>query len=139
MQSILLKGQVILDENDLSRMNYLIHCPSTNKEVSLTDILDIIYNSKNAIKKLVRICGKVCVNGHSISRIKELNGFEGLYIKEDKYHTQSYHIGNFPVENELFELIGEEIELILEDYTNSISEFITASEDVTDDTATKTA
>ena len=106
------------------------------QKTSLTSILDTIYNSKNCIKKLVRVAGKICDNGH------QFNCFEGLHIKKDKRGILGYHCGSFAIEKQLYELAeyGKEVELIIQDYTGSISDFIThTTEDNVYDTATKTA
>lgn len=110
----LLSGTISLDENDLNRMNYIITSLSDGKQTSITDLLDTIYNSKNTINKLVRVTGRL-YNNHTLP----FNGFQSLHISKDKYNTMSYHIGNFAFENQLFELIGTNIELLIEDYTDS--------------------
>ena len=125
MQSLYLKGLVALDENNQTKMNYIITNEKTNKQTSLTDILDTIYNSTNSIKKLIRVAGKICCNGHSF------HCFEGLHIQKETKYINSYFVGNFPLEKQLYQLaeFGEEVEIIIEDYTNSIGEFIDATED----------
>lgn len=125
MKTLYLKGIVSLDKNDLSRMNYIITNEKSNIQTSITDILDTIYNSTNSIKKLIRVAGKICCNGHTF------HCFEGLHIQKETKHIESYFVGNFPLEKQLYELaeFGEEVEIIIEDYTNSIGEFIDATED----------
>lgn len=111
-------GIVNLDENDLNRMNYILNT-NDGQRFSLTDMLDTIYNSKNSIKKLVRICGKICCNGHNF------HCFEGLHIQDNKKGIPGYFVGNFPISDQMFEFVGSEIEILIEDYTDSIGEFIT--------------
>lgn len=135
MQTIYRNGSLSLDEQDQSRMNYII-TDALGKQTSITDILDTIYNSNNSIKKLVRVMGKIYDSNHTFC------GFESLHITKDKYGTYSYHIGNFPIDIQLFELAcdNSKIELLLEDYTDSISEFIDdmdTTEDLSDDTTNK--
>jgi hypothetical protein len=108
-----LNGEISLDDNDQSRMNYLIEDLSTKEKTSITDILDGIYNGNNTIKKLVRVSGRL-YNSHALP----FNGFESLHISKDKYGTYSYHVGNFPIENQLYEMIGKCCELVIEDYTD---------------------
>jgi len=109
-----LNGTISLDETDQSRMNYIITSLENGIQISITDILDKIYKSKNTIKKLIRVSGRI-YNNHTLP----FNGFESLHISKDKYGTYSYHIGNFPIENQLYELIGKNVELIIEDYTDA--------------------
>lgn len=133
MKEIYLKGTITLDEQDQSRINYILTDYQGNK-TSITDLFDIIYYSKNCIKKLVRIAGKICTKSHTF------HCFEGLHIQKDKQGILGYHIGNFPINSQLFELVDEEVEIYLEDYTDSISEFIMdTTEEVDHDRITKTA
>ena len=141
MQQILLNGKIYLDENDQSRMNYIIDESNLNyyhKKTSLTDILDTIHNSKNAIKKLIRVVGKVYNNNNQT--IESFHCFEGLYIKEEKKYIKSYYVGNFALEQKLYKWAENNVnlEILIEDYTNSIGEFINNSgttEDIYHDTA----
>jgi len=145
MQQILLNGKIYLDENDQSRMNYIIqnteshiNLNSINKQTSLTDILNTIHNSKNAIKKLIRVAGKVYSNNNQV--IESFHCFEGLYIKEETKYIKSYYVGNYSLEQKLYEWSekGSTLEILIEDYTNSIGEFINNScttEDIYRDTA----
>jgi len=131
MQQILLNGKIYLDENDQSRMNYIIDESNLNyyhKKTSLTDILDTIHNSKNAIKKLIRVVGKV-YSGNNNQVIESFHCFEGLYIKEETKYIKSYYVGNFPLEQKLYEWSDDNVnlEILIQDYTNSIGEFINNS------------
>jgi hypothetical protein len=106
-------GLLFLDENDLSRMNYKVK-DINGVERSITDILDTIYNNTNSsIYKLIRVVGKFRNNKSSF------NKFQQLHITKDKYGTQSYHIDTFPLENQLYKTIGQEIDLVIEDYTDA--------------------
>ena len=122
-----LNGEISLDENDLSRMNYIITCPIDGTQNSITDILDTIYNSKNTIKKLIRVAGRVYNSNETF------HGFESLHISKDKYKTYSYYVGSFAFENTLYNLIGSKVEIVIEDYNNSTG----TSEDMHNDTTSK--
>jgi len=133
MQQILLNGKIYLDENDQSRMNYIIQNTESHinshlqlKQTSLTDILDTIHNSKNAIKKLIRVVGKVYNNNNNNVISEAFHCFKGLYIKEEKKYVESYYVGNFALERKLYEWSEKELtlEILIEDYTDSIVEFI---------------
>jgi len=115
MKNHYLNGEIFLDENDQSRMNYLIKDEITGKQISVTDILDTIYNSKNTINKLVRVMGRIYESGHTFF------GFESLHISKDKTGIYSYHIGNFQIELQLYELAcnNSKVELVIEDYTDA--------------------
>ncbi|OHD25751.1 MAG: hypothetical protein A2086_14185 [Spirochaetes bacterium GWD1_27_9] len=129
MQTIYLNGSISLDEQDQSRMNYIITSLVDGVEISITDILDTIYNSKNTINKLIRVMGRIYHSQHTFF------GFETLHITKDKTGVYGYHIGNFQLERQLYELaeIGEEVEIILEDYTNSIGGFIHTTNGTTEE------
>jgi hypothetical protein len=127
MKELYLKGTITLDEQDQSRMNYIL-TSCQGEQTSITDLLDTIYNSKNCIKKLVRVVGKICCNGHNF------HCFEGLHIQNNKKGISGYFVGNFPVGDQLFELVGEECEIYIEDYTDSIC----ITEDVQHGRITKT-
>ena len=114
MQEIYLNGTLSLDEQDQTRMNYIITSLENGKQTSITDIFDTIYNGKNTINKLVRVSGRI-YNNHTLP----FNGFQTLHISKDKYGTYSYHIGNFAIENQLYELLEKNIEIVIEDYTDA--------------------
>jgi len=132
MQQILLNGKIYLDENDQSRMNYIIDESNLNyyhKKTSITDILDTIHNSKNAIKKLIRVVGKVYsdnINNNNDVISESFHCFEGLYIKEETKYIKSYYVGNYPLEQKLYKWAenNANLEILIQDYTDSISEFI---------------
>lgn len=138
-----LNGILTLDEQDQSRMNYVITNLSDGIQQSITDILDTIYNSSNTINKLVRVFGRIYNSNHTFT------GFNSLYITKDNTGVLGYHIGNFQLERQLYELVGEKIELLLEDYTESTKDLFVdidttptiqyTTEDITYDTTTKTA
>jgi hypothetical protein len=135
MQKIYLNGSLSLDESDMDRMNYIIKDVETGKQTSITDILDTIYNSSNTINKLVRVLGRIYNNNHTFG------GFNSLHIAKDRDGVYSYHIGSFPIWKQLFELAANNsnVEILLEDYTNSITQFITDTEDTDHGKTTKTA
>lgn len=107
-------GKLILDEQDQSRMNYIVKPLADNSQQSITDLLDRIYNSSNTISKLIRVVIK------PFNSNKVYTAFQSLCIKKDmKYRTLSYHVGDFPLENKLFELVGSNVEVWVDDYTDS--------------------
>lgn len=107
-------GKLILDENDINRMNYIVSdLVDNNSQKSITDLLDKIYNSNNTINKLIRVIIKP-FNSNIV-----YGKFQSLCIKKDKFGIHSYHIGEFPLENKLFELVGSNVEMWLEDYTDA--------------------
>ena len=115
--TILFDGVIQLDDST-NKINYLI-IDKNNNSKNITKILDTIYNSKN-IDKLIRIHGLVCENNNTF------NGFAKLHIKKDIFGIEGYHVGNFALDLKLDLLVGKEVKILLEDYTNSL-----ATEDVT--------
>ena len=110
-------GKVILDENDTSKMNYIIEDNSTKEQTSITEILDNIFNSTKFNKKLVRILGRV----HNHNSIKDLNGMGNLLRCRSNYSCiEGYCIGSLQLDLRLFDLVGFEVEVILEDYTDFV-------------------
>lgn len=128
-----LNGKLSLDENDIDRMNYIVTDLSTGEQQSITDILDTIYNGTNTINKLVRVAGRIYNSSHTF------NGFETLHISKDKSGTYSYFVGNFPIENQLYELAenNSNVEIVIEDYTDATKFMITTgtTEDTNDNTS----
>jgi len=127
-------GLLTLDENDLNRMNYIVTNLADSTHKSITDVLDRIYNSKNTINKLIRVVLKP-YNSNDI-----FNAFQSLQITKDKFGTYSYHVGNFAIENALYNLIGTNIELTIEDYTDSTRnmnnlDIVSTTEDNSHDTS----
>ena len=117
MQEHYFIGKLILDENNQSKMNYIVRSLVDNNEQSITELLDRIYNSTNTISKMMRIVIK------PFNSTDVFGGFQSLCIKKDiKYGTYSYHICDFPLENTLFELVGSNIEAWVEDYTDYTKE-----------------
>ena len=117
-------GQLELSDSklDQSRINYIIINNETKEQSSLSDILDNIFNSQNSINKLVRIIGR--------TNNAEFNGMGNLLMCHDKSHVEGYCIGSLQLDYKLFNLIGEYIEVYLEDYTDfSFSEVKIRNED----------
>jgi len=110
--TILFDGVIQLDDSG-NKMNYLI-IDKNNNSKNITKILDTIYNSKN-IDKLIRVHGLVCENNDTF------NGFAKLHIKKDIFGIESYHVGNFALDLKLDLLVGKEVKILLEDYTNSLA------------------
>jgi len=115
MRTIYFNGKLELEDTQ-NRMNYIITDLVDNTEKSITDILDTIYNSTNTIKKLVRISGRIYNNQHLI------NAMGSLFMSKDKFGVLSYHIGSMPFDLQLSELTSQSVEIIIEDYTDSVSE-----------------
>jgi hypothetical protein len=126
MQKIILNGTLILDENDLERMNYLIKDLATSEVTSITDILDTIDNSES-IDKLVRIYGRVYNSGETFYGFGKLINHHIDSIK-DKCKIEGYYLCNcnFAIERKLYELSENNsmVEITLEDYSDSIGEYI---------------
>jgi len=116
--TILFDGVIQLDDSE-NKVNYLI-VDKNNNSKNITKILDTIYNSKNTIDKLIRVHGLVCENNDTF------NGFAKLHIKKDIFGIEGYHVGNFALDLQLDLLVGKEVKILLEDYTNSLT-----TEDVT--------
>jgi hypothetical protein len=113
MREYYFNGLLMLDENDQSRMNYIVIDLADSSQKSVTDVLDKIYNSNNTISKLIRVIIKP-FNSSDL-----YGGFESLCIKKDRYGTYSYHVGDFALENRLFKLTESNIEMWVEDYTDT--------------------
>ena len=111
--TILFDGVIQLDDSE-NKVNYLI-VDKNNNSKNITKILDTIYNSKNTIDKLIRVHGLVCENNDTF------NGFAKLHIKKDIFGIEGYHVGNFALDLQLDLLVGKEVKILLEDYTNSLA------------------
>ena len=113
--TILFDGVIQLDDSG-NKINYLItNKNKNNNSKNITKILDTIYNSKNTIDKLIRVHGLVCENNDTF------NGFAKLHIKKDIFGIEGYHVGNFALDLKLDLLVGKEVKILLEDYTNSLA------------------
>lgn len=122
MQKIQLSGTVELSNTPLiqNRPNYIIKSLIDNSETSVTQVLDTIFKSKNAIDKIVEVKGVIYNSSNKFS------GFGKLIIGRESYETkvESYFIGKCAIEKELFELLDNNIEITICDYSDSIGEFI---------------
>jgi len=108
-------GLLFLDENDLSRMNYKVKDMIDKTEKSISAILDIIYNDVEcSLCKLIRVVGRFYNNS-----ALPFSEFQQLRISKDEYGTNSYYIGTFPLEIQLHKHLGENLELLIEDYTDA--------------------
>ncbi|HEY8888920.1 MAG TPA: hypothetical protein VIM70_01490 [Clostridium sp.] len=115
MRTIYFNGKLELEDNQ-DKMNYIITDLVDHTQKSITDILDTIYNSNNTISKLVRVSGRIYNNQHL------LTGMGSLFMAKDKFGVMSYHIGSMPLELQLSQLTSQSLELVIEDYTDSVSE-----------------
>jgi len=120
-------GKVILDETTQDKMNYIIEDKLTKEQSSITEILDNIFNSLKFDNKLVRILGKV----YNHDSIKDLNGMGNLLMcRSNTSRIEGYCIGSLQLNVKLFDLVGFDVEVILEDYTDfSFSEVRVKNED----------
>lgn len=104
----------ISDINSINnKINYIITDKSTNEEISITNILDNIFNGKNINNKLVRVLGR--------SNNIEFNGMGCLHMcRNNEEKVEGYCVGSMKLENKLFENVGNDIEIYLEDYTHFV-------------------
>ena len=113
MKSYYLNGLLTLNENNLSKMDYIITDKITQEQTSITSILEEIFNRDSSVSKLIRVVGRV------YNSTTTFNGMGNLHMCRDKSHkVEGYCIGSFQLENELFKNIDNELELVLEDYTS---------------------
>jgi len=138
MQKLILNGTISLSEissisNKQNKPNYIITSLIDNSTKSVTQILDTIFYSKNTIDKLIEVKLVEYITG------KEHKGFGKLIIGRESYNTkvESYFVGSFSLEKTLFELLDTNVELTLIDLTDSIGEFLDATEEMTKHEDTK--
>ena len=94
-----------------NRINYIITSSSDNSGTSLTNILDNIFIGKNINNKLVRVLGRA----NNI----EFNGMGCLHMcRTNEQKVEGYCVGSMQLESKLFGLVGEFVEIYLEDYTD---------------------
>ena len=123
MQKLTLEGKISISDTPslLNHMNIIITNLVDKTETSLTNILDTIFKSKNSIDKLVEIYCMIYITGHNFRSFGKL-----VFGKEDyKAKVNEYFVGGFPLDRGILELVGQNIRLTLNDYTDSIGEFIT--------------
>ena len=138
MQKLILNGTISLSEipsihNKQNKPNYIITSLIDNSTKSITQILDTIFKSQNTIDKLMEVKLVEYITG------KEHKGFGKLIVGRESYNTkvESYFVGNFALEKKLFELLDTNVELTLIDLTDSIGEFLDATEEMTKHEDTK--
>lgn len=127
MQKITLSGTISISDTPsiLNHMNYIITDLVDKKDTSITNILDTIFKSSNSIDKIIGINGVIYLNGHTFKSFGKL-----IFGKEDlKAKVNEYFVSGFPFERQLFELEGNNIQLEICDYTDSIGEFVLDTED----------
>jgi len=94
-----------------NKMNYIINDTGTLEQTSITDILDNIFNGRNINNKLVRVLGR--------ANNVEFNGMGNLHMcRDNSQRVEGYCIGSMQLESKLFGLVGEFVEIYLEDYTD---------------------
>jgi len=113
MKSYYLNGLLTLNENNLSKMDYIITDKTTQEQTSITSILEEIFNRDSSISKLVRVVGRV------YNSTTTFNGMGNLHMCRDKSHkVEGYCIGSMQLENWLFKNVDNFCELVIEDYTS---------------------
>jgi len=113
MKSIYLNGLLTINENNSSKMDYIITDKITQEQTSITSILEEIFNRDSSVSKLIRVVGRI------YNSTTTFNGMGNLHMCRDKSHkVEGYCIGSFQIENILFENVGSEIEVVIEDYTS---------------------
>jgi len=115
MRTIYFNGLLELEDIQ-EKLNYIITDPIDHTVKSITNILDTIYNSNKTVNKLVRVSGRIYNSQHP------LTGMGSLFMAKDKFGVMSYHIGSMPLCLQLSQLTSQSIELLIEDYTDSVSE-----------------
>jgi len=125
MKSYYLNGLLTLNENNSSKMDYIITDKTSQEQTSITSILEEIFNRDSSVSKLIRVVGRV------YNSTTTFNGMGNLHMCRDKSHkVEGYCIGSFQLENELFKNVGNILELVLEDYTDfKIAEELIHNED----------
>ena len=113
MKSYYLNGLLTLNDNNLSKMNYIITDKITQEQTSITSILEEIFNRDSSVSKLIRVVGRV------YNSTTTFNGMGNLHMCRDKSHkVEGYCIGSMQLENWLFKNVDNFCELVLEDYTS---------------------
>ena len=113
MKSYYLNGLLTLNEKNTSKMDYIITDKTTQEQTSITSILEEIFNRDSSVSKLIRVVGRI------YNSTTTFNGMGNLHMCRDKSHkVEGYCIGSFQIENILFENVGSEIEVVIEDYTS---------------------
>jgi len=125
MKPYYLNGLLTINENQNNKIDYIITDKSTQVETSITNILEEIFNRDLSISKLIRVVGRVYNSNITF------NGMGNLHMCRDKSHKiEGYCIGSFQFENVLFNNIDNDLELVIEDYTDfKISEELIHNED----------
>ena len=90
--------------SEIRKMEYLIISKTERdyRSQNITNILDEIYSSPSPF---ISVMIKTLGDSIKIIHTGELN------IKKDKYGIHTYHIDNFCLEDELFDLVGSQIEI----------------------------
>ena len=138
MQKIILNGTISISDTSsiLNHMNYIITSLIDQKETSITNILDTIFKSTNTIDKMVKVSGTIYNSNHKFGGFGKL-----LFGKQDyKAVVDEYFVKDFPLCRQFLELAenNKNIELIIEDYADSIGDFITGtSEETKNDSKSK--
>ena len=113
MKSYYLNGKLIINENNSSKMDYIITDKTSEEQTSITSILEEIFNRDSSISKLVRVVGRV------YNSTDTFNGMGNLHMCRDKSHKiEGYCIGSMQLENWLFKNVDNFCELVVEDYTS---------------------
>ena len=111
-------GKLILSNN--LTINYGVYNKPLTTFDSLTDILNNIYKSDNP---LVRIKLIQISNGRTLDKMGK------LYIDKDEYGVSGFHVNSLPLDLYLDEIVGEQIEIFIEDFITEVSEDLIRNED----------
>ena len=104
-------GKLILSNN--LTVNYGVYNKTLTTFDSITDILNHIYKSNNP---LVRIKLIQISNGHTLDKMGK------LYIDKDKYGVDGYFVNSLPLDLYMDEIVGEQIEIFIEDFITEVAE-----------------
>ena len=104
-------GKLILSNN--LTVNYGVYNKPLTTFDSITEILNNIYESDNPLVRIKLI---------QISNGRTLDKMGNLHIDKDKYGVEGYFVNSLPLDLYLDEIVGEQIEVFLEDFITEVSE-----------------
>lgn len=99
-------GKLTLSNKSLSTMDYCVVSKSERDlltNTSLTKLLNKIYKYNNPEIKIV-----LNVDGHRIEKSGE------LLRDKDKFNCYGYFINEYPLESELFDMVGKDVQIYVE-------------------------
>ena len=110
-----LNGKLTLSNKSLDIMDYCIISKSERDlltNTSLTEILDKIYKSKYPEIKII-IKYEQINSENSINSLHKIEKSGELHRNKDKYNIYGYFIEEYPLEYELFYLVGKDVQIYL--------------------------